>query len=65
MVVSEQSREELIGRLPEALGIALRLHEEGRSDEVVAEALDIPVQGVSVVLRLARAKLDRLTVASR
>jgi hypothetical protein len=51
--------DDLIGRLPEAYAIALRLHERGR-DEAIAEQLGIAPQSVAALLRVAEAKLERL-----
>jgi hypothetical protein len=49
-----------IRQLPLALAVALRLHEAGADDELIAAALAIEPEGVAPLLGLARAKLDRL-----
>jgi hypothetical protein len=49
-----------IGRLPLALAVALRLHEEGAEDALIASALAIEPEGVGPVLEVARAKLNRI-----
>lgn len=53
-------REQLINRLQESLAVALRLSDAGYPDETIACALGIPIQSVSVILRVATAKLDKL-----
>jgi hypothetical protein len=53
-------RSELIRQLPLALAVALRLHEAGAGDGLIAAALAIEPDGVAPLLDLARAKLDRL-----
>jgi hypothetical protein len=53
-------RSELIRQLPLALAVALRLHEAGADDGLIAAALAIEPDGVAPLLDLARAKLDRL-----
>lgn len=56
-------RERLLDDLPDTLAVALRLEEAGHSRETVATALGVPVQSVSVVLKVARLKLARLKLA--
>lgn len=51
---------EHVDELPPALAVALRLHEAGHPDAVVATALDIPIEGVAPLLTVARAKLEHL-----
>jgi hypothetical protein len=51
--------DDLIGRLPEAYAVALRLHRRGR-DDVIADQLGIAPQSVAALLRVAEAKLERL-----
>jgi hypothetical protein len=51
--------DDIIGRLPEANAVALRLHERGR-DDAIAEQLGIAPQSVAALLRVAQAKLERL-----
>lgn len=53
-------RQRLIDQLPEGLAVALRLHETGHDDGVIAAALDVPEQSVPTLLALAHAKLARL-----
>lgn len=50
----------MVDELPEALAITLRLVESGEPARVVAAALDVPEQSVSVLLRVARAKLAHM-----
>jgi hypothetical protein len=51
--------DDLIGRLPEAYAVALRLHERGR-DAAIAEQLGIAPQSVAALIRVAEATLERL-----
>lgn len=53
-------RARLVDQLQESLAVALRLSDAGHPDSTIACALGIPVQSVSVVLRVATAKLERL-----
>jgi hypothetical protein len=53
-------RSGLIRQLPLALAVALRLHEAGADDGLIAAALAIEPDEVAPLLGLARAKLDRL-----
>jgi hypothetical protein len=53
-------RTEQIRRLPLALAVALRLHEAGADETLIAAALAIEPDGVGPLLQLARAKLDRI-----
>jgi hypothetical protein len=46
--------------LPLALAVALRLHEEGAEDALIASALAIEPEGVRPLLEVARAKLERI-----
>jgi hypothetical protein len=55
--------DDLIGRLPEAYAVALRLHERGR-DDAIAERLGIDPQSVAPLLRVAEAKLERLRAST-
>lgn len=50
-----------LDELPSTLAVALRLHDGGHPDAVVATALDVPVEGVPALLQVARAKLHHLT----
>jgi hypothetical protein len=49
-----------IRQLPLALAVALRLHEAGAGEQLVATALAIEPDEVAPLLDLARAKLDRI-----
>lgn len=49
-----------LARLPAAHATALRLHEAGQPDEVIATALGIEVEGVAPLLAVAAAKLDHI-----
>lgn len=49
-----------MGQLPEAYARLLRLHEQGLTDPELAARLEVPVEAVGVLLRLAEAKLARL-----
>jgi hypothetical protein len=53
-------REHLIGRLPDSLAVALRMHDAGQDDAVIAVALGVPVQSVPQLLAVAEAKLANL-----
>lgn len=52
-----------LAELPVGLAVALRLHDAGHADDVIAVALGIPVQSVPVTLRVARGKLAQLLTA--
>jgi hypothetical protein len=58
--VTQVSRDGRIRQLPLALAIALRLHEAGAADPLIAIGLGIEPEGVPPVLELAKAKLRRL-----
>ena len=51
--------DEAIDGLPEVYARALRLRAQGLSDVAIAEALDVPAEAASALLRLAAAKLAR------
>jgi hypothetical protein len=51
----------LVDQLPTALAVVIRLTEAGHPDEVVAEALDVPLSSVPTLRGLAREKLTHLT----
>ncbi|WP_310962630.1 hypothetical protein [Nocardioides terrisoli] len=51
----------LIDQLPTALGVVIRLADAGYSDDVIADALDVPLSSVPTLRELAREKLARLT----
>lgn len=63
--LARMDRSALIRQLPLALAVALRLHEAGADDELIATALAIEPAGVAPLLDLARAKLDRLADKAR
>jgi hypothetical protein len=50
--------------LPEPHALALRLHDAGASEQIIAVALEIEPEGVAGLLRIARAKLDALEQAA-
>jgi len=52
-------RDAALQRLPQPYAVALRLHEDGRDDEI-AERLGIAPEAVAPLLQLAEAKLVRL-----
>jgi hypothetical protein len=52
-----------IRQLPLALAVALRLHEAGAEETLIAAALAIEPDAVAPLLDLARAKLDRIARA--
>jgi hypothetical protein len=54
------TRDALLRRLPLAHAVAVRLHEQGADDELIAAALDIEVEGVEPLMAIAHAKLRRL-----
>lgn len=54
-----------IAELPVELAVAIRLHRAGYVDDVIAAALDIPLQSVPVTLRIARGKLAQLAGDTR
>jgi hypothetical protein len=47
-------------RLPHAYAVALRLHEAGTSDEIIAAALDCEASDVASILAVARHKLAEI-----
>jgi len=47
-------------RLPEAHAEALRLRDRGVGEEAIAELLEIPIEAVAPLVRIAEAKLARL-----
>jgi hypothetical protein len=49
-----------IDRLPHACAVALRLHEAGTSDEIIAAALDCEAGDVAAILAVARHKLAEI-----
>ena len=54
-------RARAIERLQETYAIALALDDEGRSAEEIAAATGVEPEAVSTLVKLARAKLERLT----
>lgn len=52
--------EALLGQLPAAHAVALRLDAAGHDHRLVATALGVPVESVPPLLAVARAKLARL-----
>jgi hypothetical protein len=52
--------ERVLGDLPDALAVAVRLRRAGVVDTVVAIALGIPVEGVPALFEVADAKLAQL-----
>jgi DNA-directed RNA polymerase specialized sigma24 family protein len=51
-------RARLVPELAPNLAAAVRLHDAGATPAEVAAALDVPVEGVSVLLQIAEAKLE-------
>jgi DNA-directed RNA polymerase specialized sigma24 family protein len=49
-----------LSQLPETYAEALRLRDAGLSDEATASRLGIPAEAMSLLLRLAEAKLAHL-----
>ena len=47
-------------QLPETYAQALRLHDAGLSDDSIASRLDVPTQAMTLLLRLAEAKVAHL-----
>jgi hypothetical protein len=59
--VATVERAEAMSLLPFAYATALRLSDQGVSDEVIAHAVAVEPQAVPNLLRVARSKLDELT----
>ena len=57
---ARMDRTAAIAELPEAYAIALRLRDDDRNDQTIAARLDIEVEAVEPLLRLAAAKLDAI-----
>jgi DNA-directed RNA polymerase specialized sigma24 family protein len=53
-----------IAQLPEAYATAIRLRDEELNDQAIAAQLDIEVEAVEPLLRLAAAKLDAILVTT-
>ena len=53
-------RDDAIDELPSTYAVALRLHEAGASDEVIAVGLGTDPESVPTILELAHRKLDEL-----
>jgi hypothetical protein len=53
-------REEQLRRLPLAHAVALRLRDAGASDELIAAALGVELEGVGPLLEVGEAKADRI-----
>jgi DNA-directed RNA polymerase specialized sigma24 family protein len=58
MGANSAQREKALRRLPGSYTLALRLREEGMSDEQLALRLDIEIEAVGSFLRIAEAKLS-------
>lgn len=56
----DMERAELLGRLPHAHAVALRLRDAGADDAVIAVALAIEPESVPSLLAVAAAKADRI-----
>jgi DNA-directed RNA polymerase specialized sigma24 family protein len=54
-----------IAELPHAYATALRLREQGLDDESIANHLNMEIEAVGPLLRLASDKLDHLLATSR
>lgn len=57
MAVDPVRRREALERLPLPYSTALRLRDEGLSDELIAKCVGIELEAVGTMLRLAEAKL--------
>jgi len=53
-----------IDRLPEAYANALRLCDQGHDNEAIAARLNLPLEAVGPLLRLAAAKLQTILAAN-
>jgi DNA-directed RNA polymerase specialized sigma24 family protein len=53
-------RADAIRRLPQAYALAITLRDQGRTHQDTADSLDIPLESVENLLRLADAKLARI-----
>lgn len=53
-------RARLVAELAPNLAAAVRLHDAGAAPAEIAVSLDVPVEGVDVLLRIAEAKLEHL-----
>lgn len=49
-----------LSRLPETYALALHLRDAGLDDDAIATRLDVPGEAITLLLRLAEAKLTRL-----
>jgi DNA-directed RNA polymerase specialized sigma24 family protein len=56
-------RATVLGQLPETYAEALRLRDAGLSDDSIAGRLDVPTEAMTLLLRLAEAKVANLMVA--
>ena len=57
-------RQAALLELATAYAVAIRLRDAGAADDSVAQALDIPIESVAGVLRVAEAKLAALLDAA-
>lgn len=53
-------RARLVAELAPNLAAAVRLHDAGAAPAEIAASLNLPVEGVDVLLRIAEAKLEHL-----
>jgi DNA-directed RNA polymerase specialized sigma24 family protein len=57
-------RNTAIDQLPETYATALRLYDQGCDHDAIAARLDLPVEAVSPLLRMATAKLHNILAGS-
>ena len=57
MVSTDQTRRAALDRLPLPYSEALRLHDAGVADDVIAEILAIEPEALATLIRIAEAKL--------
>jgi DNA-directed RNA polymerase specialized sigma24 family protein len=62
-VTNDPDRIEAIAELPEGYGMALRLRDQGRSAQEIADHLDVDVAVVATLLEIAEGKLRRVLEA--
>lgn len=53
-------RADAIRRLPETYALAITLRDDGRMRQEIADALNVPLESIDNLLRLADAKLGRI-----
>lgn len=53
----------MVDELPDALAVAMRLHDAHYGPSVIATALGVPEQSTSIVLKVARLKLEAIAAS--